>query len=193
MRVIGGSARGRRLVAPPGRDVRPTSDRVREALFSSIAAAVPGARVLDLFAGSGALAVEALSRGAAHAVLVERSGRAAAVARRNLGVAGVADRATVRRIDATAFCRAPTGGPFDVVLADPPYAEPLARIWTLLATLHRAGGVAPGGVVVVERDRRDPDLEAPPPPTLARVLAFERRRTYGDTVLLYLRPQEPST
>jgi 16S rRNA (guanine966-N2)-methyltransferase len=102
VRVIGGSARGRRLVAPPGRDVRPTSDRVREAMFSSLAEVVPGASVLDLYAGSGALSVEALSRGAAAALLVERDARAVAAATRNLELAGVADRGRLRRGDAAA-------------------------------------------------------------------------------------------
>jgi 16S rRNA (guanine966-N2)-methyltransferase len=191
VRVIGGSARGRRLVAPPGRDVRPTSDRVREAMFSSLAEVVPGASVLDLYAGSGALSVEALSRGAAAALLVERDARAVAAATRNLELAGVADRGRLRRGDAAAAARAAAalpGAPFDLVLVDPPYAEPLGAVYELLAALAAGGGLAAGAVVVVERDRRDPDLDVPPP---AGMLALDRRRTYGDTVLLYLHAVPP--
>lgn len=183
MRVIAGTAGGQRLDAPPGRDVRPTADRVREALFASLAEHVVGARVLDLYAGSGALAVEALSRGAATAVLVERDTRAAAVARANLQRTRLADRAEIVRDRAERFCRTPRGGPFDVVLADPPYAVPLADVYDLLADLAAAGALTPGVRVVVERDRRDPDLDRDPPP----FLALDRVRSYGDTVLLHLR------
>lgn len=183
MRVIAGSAGGRRLDAPPGRDVRPTADRVREALFSSLADRTVGARVLDLFAGSGALAVEALSRGAAHAVLVERDARAAAVARRNLARTELAERATLVRSSAERFCRTPRGGPFDLVLADPPYAQPLPGVYALLVELHDAAALDAGVTVVIERDRRDPGLDGPPPSFLAR----ERMRSYGDTVLVHLR------
>ena len=187
MRVIAGSARGHRLEAPAGRDVRPTADRVREALFSSIGPRVVGARVLDLFAGSGALAVEALSRGATAATLVERDRRAAAVAERNLARTRLAGRALLMRCDAAAFATEPRGGPFDLVLADPPYQDPLPEVYRLLSGLHAAGALAPGVTVVVERDRRDPHLETDPPP----FLALDRRRVYGDTVLLYLRADPP--
>ncbi len=181
MRVIAGSARGRRLAVPPGRAVRPTPDRVREALFSRLAARVEGAAVLDLYAGSGALAVEALSRGAGHAVLVERDRRSADVAAANLERAGVAPRARVARIDAARFAAEPRGGPFDLVLVDPPYATPLSAVYARLADLQRAGALAPDATVVVERDKRDPDLDLPPP----EFLASEAVRTYGDTVLVY--------
>lgn len=183
MRVIAGSARGRPLQAPRGSGVRPTSDRVREALFSIVAPDVPGAQVLDLFAGSGALAVEALSRGAAEAVLVERDRGAAAVAARNLARTGLDDRATLLRSDAAAFCRRPRGGPFSLVLLDPPYAEPLAGLHELLAALHAADALSDDATVVIERDRRDADLGVSPP----AFLALDRRRSYGDTVLLVLR------
>jgi 16S rRNA (guanine966-N2)-methyltransferase len=189
VRVIAGSAGGRPLQAPPGRDVRPTSDRVREAMFSSLAEHVAGARVLDLFAGSGALGVEALSRGAAHAVFVERDRRAVAVIRRNLAALGLQDRATVRPEDAGRFCRTGRGGPYDLVFADPPYAEPTAAIHALLVQLAAAGAVREDAVVVIERDRRDPDLGLDPP----AFLASERMRSYGDTVLVYLRVCAPPT
>jgi len=205
VRVIAGSARGRPLSAPPGRGVRPTSDRVREALFSALADDVPGAAVLDLFAGSGALGIEALSRGAALAVLVESDARALAAIAANLDRAGVADRAAVVQADALTWDgdvrRAPRdrrarsrhpapGGfpPFAVVLADPPYALPLRHVTAAVARLAAAGLVAPGARVVVERDRRDPDLDALPPAPLVH----DRDRAYGDTVLRWYRtPQEP--
>lgn len=187
MRVIAGSARGRKLRAPPGRGVRPTADRVKEALFSSLGAAIPGARVLDLYAGSGALAIEALSRGAAWATLVERDGAVAAVAAANLAHAGVGERAELLHMDAARFVRDPRRGPFDVLFLDPPYDEPLPGLYRTVVALHRAGGLATGATVVVERDRRDPDLRLEPPPSLAA----EGQRAYGDTVLLYLRADEP--
>jgi 16S rRNA (guanine966-N2)-methyltransferase len=182
MRVIAGSAGGRRLVAPPGRYTRPTSDRVREALFSSLAPRVPGAAVLDLFAGSGALGIEALSRSAELAVLVEQDRRAVAVIERNLRTTGLGDAATVVRTCAERFCANPRGGPFDMVLVDPPYDLGLPQLWALLGQLHAAGALAEGAIVVIERDKRDPDLDADPP----RFLASDRRRSYGDTVLLHL-------
>jgi 16S rRNA (guanine966-N2)-methyltransferase len=188
VRVIGGEARGRRLATPPGRRVRPTSDRVREALFSILADRVPGAFVLDLFAGSGALAVEALSRGAARAVLVERDRKVARVAASNLERAGVADRATLVRGDAAAFCRDPSGGPFTIVLCDPPYTTPMLEIHQRLADLVAAGALAPGAVIVVERDKRDPELRAPPPAFLASGLL----RAYCDTVLVPYLHEEPT-
>lgn len=181
MRVIAGTARGRPLRAPAGTATRPTSDRVREALFSSLAPVVSGAQVLDLYAGSGALAIEALSRGACNAVLAETDAAAVRVIRANLRRAGVDDRATVRREPAARVCSDPPARPFSLILADPPYAEPLAAVWECLAALHAAGGLASGCVVVVERDRRDPGLAQPLPPFLAP----DRRRPYGDTVLLY--------
>lgn len=187
--MIGGTARGQRLDAPPGRDVRPTADRVREALFSSLAPVIPGARVLDLFAGSGALAIEALSRGAASATLVERDRRTASVAESNLTRTGLDEWARLVRQDAAGFVRHPQGGPFDLVLADPPYGDPLAGVYELLTRLHAAGCLAPDAMVVVERDRRDPHLDTQAPP----FLALDRRRSYGDTLLLYLRSTgEPS-
>lgn len=183
MRVVGGTAGGRRLRAPGGKDVRPTSDRAREALFSAIAAEVPGAVVLDLFAGSGALAIEALSRGAGRAVLVERDQRALEAIEANLAHAGVAGRARVLPWDAERFSRTPRGGPFTLVLVDPPYRQPMASVHALLERLRDRGALAPGALIVVERDRRDPGLDDPLPAWLAP----ERARTYGDTALVHWR------
>ncbi len=174
MRVIAGTAGGRRLVAPKGERTRPTADRVREALFSSLQPRLPGARVLDLFAGSGALAVEALSRGAAHATLVERARPALSAIDRNLQIAGVADRAEVvaGELPAALDRVAPA---FDVVLLDPPYD--LAR-HVLAAVL--AGVVdlcAPGATVRLEQATR---AGAPPWPA---TLLPGRSRRYGDTTI----------
>lgn len=185
MRVVAGSAGGRRLVAPPGRHTRPTSDRVREALFSSLAhRGIVGVAVLDLYAGSGALGIEALSRGAATATFVERDPRAAAAIEANLETTGLAERAAVRRLDAAAFCARPDPpGPYGIVLCDPPYDTALDHVYGLVAQLDRAGSLTPDGAVVIERSKRDPQLATAPPPSLAH----ERTRSYGDTVLLHLR------
>jgi len=162
---VAGEFGGRRLAAPPGRGTRPTADRVREALFSMLGD-VSGAHVLDLFAGSGALGIEALSRGAASAAFVESDARAAAVVRRNLDSLGL--RAEVRRQDALRFLAAAEGS-FDLVLADPPY-DSASRIAGPLAE-RLPGVLAEGGRIVTESDKRIP-LELP-----FRLL---RERTYGD-------------
>ena len=172
MRVIAGSAGGRRLVTPKGRATRPTADRVREALFSSLQPGLPGARVLDLFAGSGALAIEALSRGAVTATLVESARPALDAIRANLDTAGVADRATVVAATLPAAL-ARCAGPFDLLLADPPYdldREVLAAVLEGTVAL-----LAPGARVRLEQDRR---ATTPPWPD---ALLPGRVRHYGDT------------
>jgi 16S rRNA (guanine966-N2)-methyltransferase len=182
MRVIAGRLGGRRIAAPPGRDTRPTGERTREALFSSLDPRLPGARVLDLYAGSGALGIEALSRGAASCVFVERDRWAAAVVSRNLADLDLGAESAVHRAPAERFCAAPSGGPFDLVLCDPPYALALVDVLARLADLHAAGALVDGGTVVVERDKRDPALGDP----LPGFLASKAARSYGDTVLLIL-------
>ena len=172
MRVIAGAYGGRRLRAPAGLDTRPTSDRVREALFSVLGAEVEGARVLDLFAGSGALGIEALSRGAAEATFVDAAEAAIRCVRANLEALGL--RALTRRSEAGAFLRwaSAHGHHYDLVFLDPPYrhAERLAP--GLSEAIE--GLVAPGGSVVCESDRRAPlPLDLP--------LTDERR--YGDTLI----------
>ena len=180
MRVIGGALGGRRLAAPKGSATRPTSDRVREALFSSVAPGLGGAHVLDLYAGSGALGIEALSRGASSAVFVEHAARAAAVLRRNLQSLDL--DAPVIVSDAGAFAqRWVADRPFDLVFADPPYVEPLAKVIAVLHTLWDAGALRAGARIVIERDRRS-SAEA----ELGDWLELERQRSYGDTTLLYL-------
>jgi 16S rRNA (guanine966-N2)-methyltransferase len=167
LRVVAGHLRGRRLTAPPGCGTRPTSDRVREALFS-ILGPLGGARVLDLFAGSGALGIEALSRGARHATFVDRDARALAAIRRNLAALEL-DSATVHRRDVRTFLSA-ASGPWDIVFLDPPYddaarwAEPLSR--ALSAVL------SDDARIVTESDTRSP---------LILELPLEVERVYGDT------------
>jgi 16S rRNA (guanine966-N2)-methyltransferase len=121
MRIIAGEFRGHRLQSPSDRRVRPTADRVREAWFSILGTAVPGARVLDLFAGSGALGLEALSRGAEHATFVELSPASLQTLRANVDALGVADRVTIHRGDALRFVERLPGHAFGVAFADPPY------------------------------------------------------------------------
>lgn len=169
MRVIAGQFGGRRLTAPKGSATRPTSDRVREALFS-VLGDVSGLTVLDLFAGSGALGIEALSRGAGRAVFVERAAPALAALQGNLDALGIV--AEVHRGDARVFLRnaSQAGHPYDLVFLDPPYRE----ADRLGHELDLGGVIAPGGRLVTESDRRSPlAIDLP--------LSFERR--YGDTLI----------
>lgn len=171
MRVIAGAYGGRRLHAPPGRDTRPTSDRVREALFS-ILGDLASARVLDLYAGSGALGIEALSRGAASCEFVDRAPAALAAVQRNLDELGIA--APVHRRDALKALSdaSERGAAYDLVVLDPPYRHPAGLGRALSEALPAV--LAPGARVVTESDRRSPlDLDLP--------LTDERR--YGDTLI----------
>jgi len=184
-RIVAGTAGGRRLKVPPGDTTRPTSDRVREALFSALdaAGAVHGARVLDLYAGSGALGLEAASRGAREVVLVEAARSAAATASANvrtLGLPGV--RVVVERVER--FVAGPgAGGPWDLVLLDPPYAEQDDVLGGVLAALPPL--LAPGAAVVVERSTRSGEPTWPPG------LAPVRRKAYGETTLWTAHPSGP--
>lgn len=189
MRVVAGEFKGRRLAGPKGGVTRPTSDKVREALFS-ILGPVASLRVLDLFAGTGALGIEAISRGAAHVVFVERDNRMRAVLRSNLEVVagddGQTGRATVVAGDALDFLRRATGGDlFDLVLLDPPYADankleaPLAAALTPL--------LSPGARIVAECDRRAPlMLESAAQDDSRAGLSLLSERRYGDTLLRIL-------
>ena len=151
MRITGGTLARRPLDAPKGDRTRPTTDRVREALFSALGSRIDldGARVLDLFAGSGALGLEALSRGAAHATFVERHAPTLALSRGNAAALGVGDRAAFVRADVLAFLRRPPT-PADLVLADPPYD--LDALPTLPERVRP--WLAPGGLFVLEHDAR---------------------------------------
>ncbi len=180
-RVIAGSARGVRLAAP-GPGTRPLTDRVKQTLFGTLEPWLDGARVLDLFAGSGAGAIEALSRGAADAVLVERDAGAVRTIAENLRRANVDDRARVVRREAIAWlvdaARDPASPAFDVVLVDPPYEDTAA----LVRALELAGPlVAAEGVVVAKHFWRDA------PPARVGMLASERERRFGETALTFYR------
>ena len=124
MRIIAGSARGRKLFSPEGMDVRPTTDKVKESLFNIIQFEIPGARVLDLFSGTGQLGLEALSRGAAEAVFVDASGKSLATVKKNVALCGFGDRSRLVSGDAFAYL-ARGEGPFDLVFLDPPYHKGL--------------------------------------------------------------------
>jgi 16S rRNA (guanine966-N2)-methyltransferase len=174
MRVIAGHLGGRRLKAPRGRHTRPTSDRVREALFAMLGA-LDGEGVLDLFAGTGALGIEALSRGAARAVFVERDAGAARVLTANLAALGIDEPAgEVRRTGALAALQSARAAreTYDLVFIDPPYSHAQDLGPELAAALPPVLG--PAARIVVESDRRAP-LELP--------LEVERQRRYGDTLI----------
>ncbi|MCU1453894.1 MAG: putative ribosomal methyltransferase [Acidimicrobiales bacterium] len=174
LRVVAGAARGRRLAIPAGATTRPTSDRVREAVFNALVSldVVAGARVIDPFAGSGALGIEALSRGAASAVFVDTDRAARAVVEANLAATDLGDRASVRTGTGEQVLR--RDGPWDLVLLDPPYAF---DGWDDLL-VAAASSLAEEGVIVVESDR-----EVPLPP----VLDWLRCKRYGSTVVTFAR------
>lgn len=181
MRIIAGTSRGRTLKAPTWDGVRPTSDRLRETLFNILAPRVAEARVLDVFAGTGAVGLEALSRGAASAVFIEHDRRAAALVAENAARCGVSDRcAIIREAAETALARPVPGGPFDVVVLDPPYDLPgLDEIVARGVT-----SLAPAGVLVLEHAWR----RSPPEPAGAR-----RTRTVrsGDSALSFYEAASP--
>jgi 16S rRNA (guanine966-N2)-methyltransferase len=209
-RVIAGEAGGRRLAVPDGRDTRPTSDRAREGLFSTIVSmlgSLAGARVLDLYAGSGAVGLEALSRGADHVLLVEQGARATRVIRENIEAIGLpgavlaADR--VERVLARGPAPAgghdspaPAGGQdstegsrYDVVFADPPYALADTAVSRVLSLLADQGWLAPGALVIVERATRSGPVNWPDG------FVPDRARRYGEATFWYGRgprgPEEP--
>ena len=184
-RVIAGSARGIRLRAP-GAGTRPFADRVKQTLFAILEPELDGARVLDLFAGSGAGGIEALSRGAASAIFVEKDQGAAAVIDTNLRAAGLAGPdATVIRWDVVRWlAEANAGAVFDLVLVDPPYAETDVLIRTLTALGAADAPLAPGARVVAKHFWRDR------PPDRIGLLASERDRRFGETALTFYRRQE---
>ena len=175
MRVIAGSARGVPLRAPKDRGTRPIADRVKETLFAILGERVPDARFLDLYAGSGAIGIEALSRGAASADLVERDRGALEALRANLVAARVAEDARVSASDVEVFLRTTTDGPWDLVVLDPPY-EVRAIVAPLQAVVPH---LAAGAVVVVKHFWRTevPDVDR---------LAEFRQRRFGETMLTFL-------
>lgn len=182
MRVVGGRLRSRPLAGPKSAGIRPTSDRLREALFNILVHGygdpVTGARVLDLFAGSGALGIEAMSRGAAYALFVDDGVEARALLRGNIETLGLGGVTRIFRRDATRLGPAHPLEPFSLVFLDPPYGKGLAE--KALASAREGGWLAPGALIVVE-EAADAGFTAPE--------GFEEleRRDYDDTELVFLR------
>jgi 16S rRNA (guanine966-N2)-methyltransferase len=181
-RVIAGAAGGRRLAVPPGNGTRPTSDRAKEGLFStleSLRGTLHGARVADLYAGSGAVGLEALSRGAAHVLLVEADPRAARTVRENAAALGLPGAEVhTGRAERTAAGE-PQGGPYDLVFLDPPYDVPDAELREILLTLAVNHWLADGALATVERRTRGGDFRWPDGFTAIR------SRRYGEATLWY--------
>ncbi len=200
-RVIAGEARGRRLAVPAGRDTRPTSDRAREGLFAtirSITGSLAGARVLDLYAGSGAVGLEALSRGAGHVLLVESGPRAARVIRENIEAIGLPGAEVITERVERILARGPSAQSsgersaessaqsYDVVFADPPYALADADVTGMLTLLADRAWLAPGALVVVERATRSGPVRWPDG------YQQDRARRYGEATFWYgLGPKAP--
>ncbi|MQA93776.1 MAG: 16S rRNA (guanine(966)-N(2))-methyltransferase RsmD [Streptosporangiales bacterium] len=182
-RIIAGAAGGRRLSVPPGRTTRPTSDRAREGLFGTVLSelgSLTDARVLDLYAGSGAVGLEALSRGAAHALLIELDPRAVQVIKRNVDTLRLPGAEVVTGRVERVLSRGPgEREPYDLVFADPPYAVSGAELTTVLESVRDQGWAAPGALVVVERATRDGE------PSWPSGYAPDRARRYGEASLWY--------
>jgi 16S rRNA (guanine966-N2)-methyltransferase len=180
MRIVGGRLRGRALAAPKSSAIRPTSDRLRESLFNILAHAygdpVTGARVLDLFAGTGALGIEALSRGASFALFVDQAAEARALIRENLAALGLGGASRIFRRNATRL--GATGDPFALAFLDPPYGEALAE--RALTGMREGGWLAPDALIVVEEAVK----AAFTPP---HGFALLERRSYDDSELIFLR------
>jgi 16S rRNA (guanine966-N2)-methyltransferase len=184
MRIIGGRLGGRPLAAPKSQNVRPTSDRLRESLFNILAHRyddpITGARVLDLFAGTGALGLEALSRGAAFALFIDDGAEARALIRQNVEALGLGGVTRIFRRDATRLGAVHPNEPFGLVFLDPPYGKGLAE--KALGSLHDGGWLAPHALVIVE-DAADAGFAAP------RGFAEIERRRYDDTEFTFLRKE----
>ncbi|MFT4188396.1 MAG: 16S rRNA (guanine(966)-N(2))-methyltransferase RsmD [Aeromicrobium sp.] len=179
-RIVAGRLKGRRLRTPPGSGTRPTSDRVRESMFASLTSMFGGLddlRVLDLFAGSGALGIEAVSRGAVHADLVDADRKAVQTIRANLSELGVRE-ARVHATTARRFLAQPPADPYDLVFLDPPYDLPADEVAALVETLRDPLWCPPNGLIVVERSTRDRFIPPPGADTVSE-------RAYGETCLWY--------
>jgi 16S rRNA (guanine966-N2)-methyltransferase len=180
-RIVAGTLGGRRLTTPPGRETRPTSDRVREALFSTLETLtdLPGSRFADLYAGSGAVGLEAASRGATAVLLVESDARAARVIAGNIAALGLDAVCRLRTGKVASVIAAGPVEPYDVVFADPPYGLEGREVTAVMAALVDHRWLADDAVVVVERSARDPDPVWPPG------LVGDRGRRYGESTLWY--------
>lgn len=181
MRIVGGDFRGRPLATPHTQAIRPTTDRTREAVFNVLAHRFPdnleGARVLDLFAGTGALGIEALSRGASYAVFIEESAEGRGLIRSNVEAFGLTGKTKIFRRDATALGEAGTLAPFDLVFADPPYGKGLSE--RALKSAKQGGWLARGALCMVEEA-----ASAPFEPGLGFTMVDERN--YGETVIRFI-------
>ncbi len=180
-RIIAGSAGGRRLAVPPGRGTRPTSDRAREGIFLTLGSlyGLDEVRFLDLYAGSGAIGLEALSRGAAEAVLVESDPKAVRTIKDNVRTLGLEGARVVADKVTRLLAKPPEGGPFDVVFADPPYAVSDAEVTTVLELLRDHGWLTEEGLVAFERESRGKALVWPDG------YVEERVRRYGEASVWY--------
>jgi 16S rRNA (guanine(966)-N(2))-methyltransferase RsmD len=179
MRIVGGEARGRPIRAVKGSGTRPTADRVRQSIFDLLGQRMDGFAVLDLYAGTGALALEALSRGAAKAVLIEKDAKAFAVLSQNAHELGFADRCTLLHEDVGRELPRLRGRQFDLIFSDPPYATHLAQ--ATLAAIAANDLVAPSARIVLETDRREGAPECP------AGLQIADERSYGDTRIIVVR------
>jgi len=177
MRVTGGTGKGRRLRVPPGDRVRPTSDKVKQALFNILGDRLDGAAFLDLFAGTGGIGIEALSRGASRAVFIDDSRKSLDAVRHNIGQAGFGSRAQVIASKAESFIKK-TEDRYDIIFLDPPYTQEFGPLLELIAG---SALLAPAAVVVAEHFKKQPSLER------AGALTLYREAVYGDTVLAFYR------
>lgn len=179
MRIIAGSARGRNIKSPKGMSTRPTSDRVREALFNILSAQVPDSYFLDLFSGTGAVGIEALSRGAERAVLVEKDRNTAGIIFDNLKLCGMLERAEVLNLDVTRACQVlgKRKQSFNLIYIDPPYKKGFEV--PTLETIVAEGLLSCDGIIVVESNKADL-----PPDQVGGLKAYRRER-YGDTALTF--------
>jgi 16S rRNA (guanine(966)-N(2))-methyltransferase RsmD len=180
-RIVAGSRGGRTLATPPGQGTRPTSDRVREALFSALEAMteLAGCRFADLYAGSGAVGLEAASRGAAAVLLAESDPRVVRVVRANVAALGLGDVCRVVPVKVASLLATPPDEPFDVVFLDPPYDVSDDALADVLGAVGHDGWLSPSAVLVVERRTRSPEPAWPDGVTL------QRSRRYGETTLWY--------
>ena len=180
MRIVGGEFRGRNLATPKSNDIRPTVDRTRESLFNILSHAHPGVldgtRILDLFAGTGAVGIEALSRGCKSALFVENSVEGRGLLWENIEALGLHGRARILRRDATDLGPSNNIEPFDLVFADPPYGKGLGE--KALVAAHQGGWLAPGALAILE-ERGDVQVSVDP------VFSFIEQRTFGDTKMYF--------
>ena len=182
MRVITGSARGRRLKTPENYDIRPTTDNVKESVFNIIQFDIEGRRVLDLFAGTGQLGIEALSRGAAHCDFIEHNGTAYNVVSKNVQTARVQDRASLHRVEARDFLAKAAAKKYSLIFLDPPYGGTILE--NALSGIERFDILSANGIIICESAVED---------RFAHGFEVVRERRYGATMITVLRRQDGGT